>query len=493
MRGLAYLRVMKREFIISVALTVATNLLVKSFYIFGIDRTVQNRTGPEAYGLYFALLSFTLLFQVVNDFGIHLYQSRNVARHPHLLGKLLPNTLLLKGLLAAVFALLVVLAAWLAGYSGVAWELLGWLIAVQVLHSLFQYLCFTVTGLGYYRLNGLLSVVDRLVLIGLMGCLLWMWPAGREFDVLWLVQAQVVSLVIAVGVVAAMVWRRLPRGRLHVRGKLVRVVLRQSAPFALAVFLMTVYTRLDAVVLERLLPEGDYAAGVYASAYRLLDAANMAGALFAGLLLPMFSTLMGRGEAVRPLADLAFRLLMSVAVAAAVACTLFRHELMQLLYAHATFKWGQVLGWLIWSFVATSGMYIYGTVLTAAGRLGVLNRLFALSIALNFFCNWLLIPRYGPTGAAGATVATQAFVWVAEMWLAHRLEHSGPYRGTLLRLAVLAALLVVTGCGARAWVPSWPLALLLMSVSLPLWAAVSGLWRLGVLRKLIAMGASGRA
>ncbi len=478
---------MKREFVISVALTIAANLVVKPFYIFGIDRTVQNRTGPEAYGLYFALLSFTLLFQVVNDFGIHLYQSRNMARHPHLLGKLLPSTLLLKGLLGAVFALVVALAAWLAGYSGAAWELLGWLVAVQVLHSLMQYLRFTVTGLGYYRLDGLLSVVDRLVLIGVMSCLLWVWPGGRHFRVLWLVQAQVMSLVVAIAVVAGLVWRHLPRGRLRVRGVLAWVVLRQSAPFALAVFLMTAYTRLDAVMLERLLPEGAYAAGVYASAYRLLDAANMAGALFASLLLPMFSALMGRGEAVRPLADLAFRLLLSVAVATAIGCVLFRHELMQWLYAHATAEWGRVLGWLIWSFVATSGMYVYGTVLTAAGRLGVLNRLFALSIALNFSCNWLLIPHYGPVGAAWATVATQAFVWGAQMWLAHRLERSGPYLRTLLRLAALMALLGAVGGAVRVLVPSWPIALLLLAASLPPAAAALGLWRPDILRKLTAM------
>ncbi len=482
---------MKREFLISVLLTIAANVLVKPFYILGIDRTVQNRTGPEEYGLYFALLSFTLLFQVVNDFGIHLYQSRNMARHPHLLGKLLSGTLLLKGLLAALFALLVALAAWLAGYVGQAWQLLGWLIAVQVLTSLMQYLRFTLNGLGHYRLDGLLSVFDRLVLIALVGSILWFSPFGKNFRVVWLVQAQVVSLAVAVAAAATIVWRHLPKGRWRVRRVLVLLVLRQSAPFALAVFLMTAYTRLDAVMLERLLPAGDYAAGVYASAYRLLDAANMAGALFAGLLLPMCAALMGRGESVRPLADLAFRLLMGVAMTTAVLCTLFRHELMGLLYTHATPEWGQVLGWLIWSFVATSGMYIYGTVLTAAGRLRVLNTLFAFSIALNFLCNLLFIPRYGPTGAALATVGTQTFVWVGEMWLAQRLEDGGPYLRTLLRLAALGLLLGGSGMAAWMWAPSWSAAFLCTLLAAPVWAGVLGLWHPAMLRKFASLSTKG--
>ena len=41
------------------------------------------------------------------------------------------------------------------------------------------------------------------------------------------------------------------------------VILKKSFPFALAVFLMTAYTRLDIVILEWLLPDGPYHAGVY--------------------------------------------------------------------------------------------------------------------------------------------------------------------------------------------------------------------------------------
>ena len=43
---------------------------------------------------------------------------------------------------------------------------------------------------------------------------------------------------------------------------------------------MGVYTRTDVVMVERLLPDGKMQAGIYASAYRLLDAVNVAGFLF---------------------------------------------------------------------------------------------------------------------------------------------------------------------------------------------------------------------
>src|SRR5258705_293503 len=45
----------------------------------------------------------------------------------------------------------------------------------------------------------------------------------------------------------------------------------------------------DCFLLERINPNGAYEAGVYAAAYRLLDASNMIGYLFASFLLPFIA------------------------------------------------------------------------------------------------------------------------------------------------------------------------------------------------------------
>jgi hypothetical protein len=41
-----------------------------------------------------------------------------------------------------------------------------------------------------------------------------------------------------------------------------------------------------------MLPDGKIQSSIYASAYRLLDAANMIAYLFAGLLLPLFARML---------------------------------------------------------------------------------------------------------------------------------------------------------------------------------------------------------
>ncbi|MEZ4982584.1 MAG: hypothetical protein R2769_13575 [Saprospiraceae bacterium] len=44
---------MQREFNLNIIMLVAINLLIKPFFIFGIDRTVQNVVGTSEYGMYF--------------------------------------------------------------------------------------------------------------------------------------------------------------------------------------------------------------------------------------------------------------------------------------------------------------------------------------------------------------------------------------------------------------------------------------------------------
>ena len=73
-------------------------------------------------------------------------------------------------------------------------------------------------------------------------------------------------------------------------------LIKQSFPYALLILLMMFYNRVDSIMIERLLEDGDMQAGIYAQGFRYLDAVNMFALLFAGLLLPMFSKMLAKNE-----------------------------------------------------------------------------------------------------------------------------------------------------------------------------------------------------
>lgn len=430
---------MKREFASNIALLILINLLIKPAYIFGVDRSVQNLVGAEDFGIYFALYNFAFLFQIVNDFGIQNFNNRHIARHPHLLEKYFPHFLTLKGMLGLTYLVLVLLGALLAGYPPGILPFLFWIGFNWMLNALLLYLRSNVSGLGYYRTDSLLSVLDRFLMILVLGPVLLV-PAWRSgFDIHDFVYAQTLSLGVACLIAFRIGRRKIQAWRVRFDKRLMAVILRQSYPFALAVLLMTVYTRIDGVMIERMLDNGRTEAGIYASAYRLLDAANMMGFLFAGLLLPMFSRMLKAGEPVGPLTGMAFQWLFAGAVTLAMAVGFFSEPIMRSLYVTGDAYSGQILVWLMAAFVAMAGTYIYGTLLTAHGNMRPMNLIFIAGIALNVLLNALLIPGRGALGAAVATAFTQWATLLAQVALAGRQFGLTARAGALVRLAGFAS------------------------------------------------------
>ena len=201
------------------------------------------------------------------------------------------------------------------------------------------------------------------------------------------------------------------------------MIIKQSLPFSILVLLMTLYNRLDPVMLESLLndPVGNSQAGIYASGFRLLDAANMIAYLFAVLLVPIFSRMIKQHQSIEHILKLAFTLLITTAIIVSVGSFYYSYELMDLLYDSHIQESSAVFRLLMGGFVAVSATYIFGTLLTANGNLKELSIISFCSLLINFGINLLLIPRLFAIGSAYASLVTQFFTAIAQVILVQRI------------------------------------------------------------------------
>ena len=279
---------MNREFLINILFLLALNLLIKPFYIFGIDRTVQNTVGEGDYGLYATLFDFTFLFYILNDIGLQQFNSRTISQNHSLVHQYLPNLLSLKIVLAGIYLLAVFIAAVII-YPTNYYLLIFYVAINHILISLVFFLRTNISGLGMYRTDSIISALDKLLLIGVCSVLLWSSFFESNFEIVWFIWAQTLTWALTALVAFFVLRSKIKKWFLRFDFTFWKQILKQSYPFALVFLLMTIYTRVDKVMIERLLINGNIEAGIYAAGYRLLDASNMIGFLFAGLLLPMFS------------------------------------------------------------------------------------------------------------------------------------------------------------------------------------------------------------
>lgn len=456
---------MKRKFLTNLTFLLFLNLLIKPFWIFGIDRTVQNVVGAEQYGSYFALFNFSVLFSIFLDLGLTNFSNRHISQHEQLVNKSLSHILVLRLILAALYAALVLSVGYFLNYSPWQMQMLGWLVLNQFLLAFILYLRSVIAGLQFFRADAIVSVLDRLVMIVLCGLLLWL-PGITGFRIEWFVWTQTISYVITLVVAFILVVQQAGTIKLRFDWAHLRLFLKKGAPFALLTLLMSVYYRVDSVMLERLLPNGQQEAGVYAQGFRILDAFAMLALLFSTLLMPMFSKMLGKREDVRELLRFAFLLLITPILAFVLLASFHSYWFMDLLYTHHIQQASDVFRVLIFCLVGVSASYILGTLLTANGNLRLLNRIAAAGVVVNVLLNLVVIPRWGATGAAMASLATQMVVVVLQA-LSVQKQFASPFSVFLFGKILLytMSLLLLNKFAHMLPLAEWLLILLVAAVS----------------------------
>ena len=436
---------MKKEFLFNIILLLGINLLIKPLYIFGIDRNVQNAVGEESYGLFFTLFNLAYLLQIVNDFGIQNYNSRSIAQDNNLIKSYFPSLLLLKTGLSFIFIGAMFFTAWLLGYGKDVYHLLLIISGSLIFSTLFLFFRANLAGLGKYRTDSLLSITDKLLMILICGYLLWFAPSKDNFKIEWFAYAQLASFAISALLAFLVLNAKIPTFELSTNRSFYIDIFKKSLPFALVLLLMTIYTRIDAVMIERLLPDGEQQAGIYAAGYRVLDASNMLGYLVAGLLLPMFAKLLKQKENIENLLLMSFQFVFVLIFTFAISAFFFKTPIMELLYKEGDAYYGKVFGLLILGGIAINVNYVFGTLLTANANMKRLNILFAGSVLLNIILNYFLIKESKAHGAALATLITQSLVTLVEIIYClnvFKLSIKSPLLVKVFGFALLSVLLV---------------------------------------------------
>lgn len=446
---------MQRKFLLNLILLLSLNLLVKPFWILGIDLTVQNTVGSANYGFYFSLLNFSFLFNILLDFGITNFNNRNIAQNRQLLQKHFSNIVVLRLLLAVVYLLFTFAVAFLLDYSASQIKLLVFLTFNQFLLSFILYLRSNIAALHLFRIDSFISVLDRLLMIGICSLLLWGNISKQEFQIEWFVYAQTAAYLITFLIAFITVARRTGLLRLNINFTFNLMILKQSAPYALLVLLMMLYYKVDSVMLERMLDNGKNQAGVYATAYRLLDAANNISYLFSVLLLPIFARMIKLKQNVNDVMRTALSLLLTMSVTVFLFSLLYAEELMRAIYPRNSAETmvmfteriaqsSVIFQYLMGCFVAMSLTYVFGTLLTANGSMRNLNIVAGVGMVLNVILNLILIPQLESVGSAIASLITQGLTSLAQVIIALHLFKIKPSAKYLLRVGgFLAGLAVI--------------------------------------------------
>lgn len=450
-----------QKFASRVIALIALNLLVKMVWIFFVERKVQLEVGFANYGEYYSILNFTLILGIINDPGLHNYLIQSLASSSSLNNS--SKFLQLKFFLAVAYIAVSWAIALIIGIGGL---LLWLLLAYQVLFSFLNYQRSFLKAHQLYTAEVFLSVFDKALLIVAFLPLLY-FNFGLQWSVRVYVLAQIISVFIAVACCGFYLYKKQITLFKAVCFSFDFSLLKKLVPYALFAFLVLAYQKTDAILLVKLLPNGEEQSGVYAAAYRFLDASSMLPILFASLFYPTLCNLITRKLSIGTLVRDSLFTLLGLSLIIAFVSWFFRAPLMELFYQQQNTPQLELLfGLLMFALPLIVMYYVFSSVFTAQERFRILNGVSALGFAVNLLMNFILIPRYQVVGAGMASLISFALVALLYLLFYHQNFKPLTQKNAYLKLALFTAFLWVFGQIITSFALHW-------MIMLPLYAILS--------------------
>lgn len=215
-----------------------------------------------------------------------------------------------------------------------------------------------------------------------------------------------------------------------------------ALPIGATIVIAAVYVRIDVVILSALRPEAEVAA--YGLAYRLLEILLAGGTIYMATVFPLLAALSGDRPAWARVADRSLQLVLCLGLPIALCGFFAAPDLVRLLgdgeaYDAAVTPLRVLLLVVVVSYVNNWAV----TLLISIGHQSRAIRVYSSGLLLNVVGNLVLIPRYGGTGAAAATLGSEILVAALLLLALHRLARYRPRPPRTVAVLVVNALTVV--------------------------------------------------
>jgi O-antigen/teichoic acid export membrane protein len=439
----------------NIVLKFVAEILIRSLAIL-FTISAARYLGDRDYGHYSLAYFFAGLITIFSDMGLSTVLIRDVSRDHTLLPRYTGNIFSLKIILSLALLILGPGILFLIGYPKE--------LTLMILLSLIYLLCNYILDFFVAITNSLEKMEYELLIKGLYKSLvvavpiIFLWLGYGLWGFFFaLVGAYVLSCLMS----GWIIWKKMtPLGFRYDPG-LWKQLLRSALPIGISGLFMTVYARIDMVMLS-FFGASPAEIGWYSVPVKVVEMFTLFPFLVMAGLLPIFSTLTATDrEALRRTYERALIYLSMVSIPLVLTTVVLSDSWLVFFFGPAFVKSVPALKILIWVVPFTFLNYVLINTLIALDQGKMIAWGSGLAVLFNISVNVLVLPKYGYLGASTTTVITEALLVVVFFGV---LQHSFfplAIKGSCLRLGISGGLMGLFLWGFKAWsiYLIWPLAL----------------------------------
>jgi len=359
---------------------------------------VARYLGPAQYGLLNFVIAFLFLFNAISMMGMRDIVVRDIVREPECADRTLGTAFVMQ-LLGGMASLLlaVVIIAWLRPEDGLVKLMVAVLGSGMILRA--------TEVIKYWFESQVLSKytvwVENIAVLAL-ACVkaALILLAAPLMAFVWAIFAE--AVLVAVGLMAVYAWRSGSFFNWQARLDRAKSLFAESWPMFLSALAVMVLMRVDQIMLGQMID--DEAVGIYAAAVRISELWYFIPAVIVASVFPAIIEAKKQNESFyyKRLQKL-YDVLVVLAIGIALPMTFLSDWMILLLFGQAYEQAGTVLAIHIWGAIFVFFGMAWGKWMVIEGFQSTMFKMNLMSLMANISLNFILIPRYGATGAAIAT------------------------------------------------------------------------------------------
>ncbi|MDD2680636.1 MAG: flippase [Patescibacteria group bacterium] len=387
--------------------------LLVSFFI---GAWLARYLGPENYGVLSYAVAFVGLFAFMADLGAGGILSRELVKFPEKRDELMGTVFRMKLIGGALAMILATGAAIIIDMNPLT-RLLIIVFSVssilQVLNVISIYFQAKVEAKNNVRAQVMATIISSILKVAVI-------LSGK--GVIWIIVIFLLDTVWqGLGFLSAYLREGLKISAWRFKSSLARTIWKSSWPLMLASAAGFIYLRIDQVMIGQMF--SNYEVGLYAAAVKLVEVWYFIPGIIAASLFPAIVNAKKTGIAVYRQRLKNYYILMAViSVLIALPISLLAHPLVYWLFGVKFLASVPVLQVYIWSSLGLFLGWAVNQYLMAEDRVKTIFVINIFAMIVNIGLNLILIPLFGLTGAAWATLISY-LVLPLGAWIAEKRRH----------------------------------------------------------------------
>ena len=377
--------------------------------------------GVNDYGILSFAISFTVLLGMGTDIGMTTFATREISKEKSLTNKFINNVIPFKVVLSVLLFILTALILFLLGYC-----------MIKFIAGVFQ-------AHEDVRINSIGDMVAGLLLL-LFTFITIFFDLGLKAIAMSYTLAYLIYMII----MAYEIIKHYGVPKFELDLPFWISTAKKSIPFGLSIFFYTVYFSIDVVMVQMI--AGDYATGLYNSAYKIVSVFAAFYVIYQYVIFPLMSKLYAEDTNLLKVSfEQSFKYSLLILLPLSIGVYLYSDYIINLIYSSQYALASPAMQILIWTIVFLFINGVATSLLNSIGKEVSVTKIYVVAAVFNIVLNYLMIPVLSYNGAAITTVLSEILILVLMMHSISKTEYK-PDRSllkTVVKLIVCGIILAI--------------------------------------------------